>query len=561
MKELKESSLNFMDKSNSQGPLSRKQVTIVMAGIMLEVFIGSMNHMIVATAMPRIITDLGGFSQYTWIITIYLITSAAMMPLAGKLSDMYGRKWLYIIGITIFTTASLLCGMSRTMLQLIAFRGLQGVGFGIMMTLGMVILGDVFSPEERGKYMGFVMGVFGISAVIGPTLGGYLTDYLSWHYCFFINVPFGVVVIILFILIFPELHHGAVRHRIDCFGAGAMLLAMITLMLALTWGGRRYDWFSMRISGMLGFSALMFALFLRLESLSKEPIIPLWVFKNRIFTVSSISVFISGIAFFSGVTFIPLFLQGVLGTSATLSGNLLTPMMLGSVLGSISSGQLLSRAGGHYRIQAGIGFAVVAIGLFLLSRMTVETTYLTAVFNMVLVGVGNGIIMPLHLIAVQNAVPYSILGTATATLNLVRSFGGIFGLAILGSVMDNIFYSEFSGNQPPSINAAIHTEELLAIAKNPQALVNPEAQSQIRSLFESLGDQGDALFEQVLSALQGALNAALAHVFLISFGAIVLAFIVNFFLEEIPLRSSVQDEQPANVPETLGRKPQRRAQD
>jgi hypothetical protein len=268
-----------------------------------------------------------------------------------------------------------------------------------------------------------------------------------------------------------------------------------------------------------------------------------------------------GIAFFSGVTFIPLFLQGVLGTSATLSGNLLTPMMLGSVLGSISSGQLLSRAGGHYRIQAGIGFAVVAIGLFLLSRMTVETTYLTAVFNMVLVGVGNGIIMPLHLIAVQNAVPYSILGTATATLNLVRSFGGIFGLAILGSVMDNIFYSEFSGNQPPSINAAIHTEELLAIAKNPQALINPEAQSQLRSFFESLSDQGEALFEQVLSALQGALNTALAHVFLISFGAIVLAFIVNFFLEEIPLRSSVHDGQSANVPETLGRKTQRRTQD
>lgn len=539
--------MNTVEQGTADVSLSKKQIIIIMIGIMLEVFTGSMSQMIIATAMPRIITDLGGFNQYTWVITIYMMTSAIMMPISGKLSDMYGRKWLYIIGIILFISASSLSGLSQSMTQLIIFRGIQGIGFGIMMTLGMVIMADLFSPSERGKYIGLITGVFGISAIIGPTLGGYLTDYLSWHWCFFVNVPFGVLVIILMIIFFPEMRSKTVSHNIDFPGIAAMILTIIPLMLALTWGGRQYEWLSFRIIGMLVFSALMLTLFFKIESNSKDALIPPEVFKNSIFTVSSICVFVQGIAFFSCVTFVPLFLQGVLGASATLSGNMLTPMMLGSVAGSIVSGQILSRAGGHYKIQAGIGFAVIGTGLFFLSRMTTDTTYTHATINMILVGLGGGIIMPLHLIAVQNAVPYSILGSATAALNLVRSLGGIFGLAVYGSIMNNIFFSKFTENVPSEITAIIGSEKLTQIAKNPQALVNIEAQNQLKIIFNSIGDKGEQLFGMMINSLQNSLNSALMTIFLISFISSIVAIIFNFFLKEIPLRRSVKEDGPKPI--------------
>ena len=534
--------MDTINKETSQGILSKKQTVIVMAGIMLEVFTGSMSQMIVTTAMPRIIMDLGGFHQYTWVVTIYLITSAVIMPLAGKLADLFGRKWLYILGIAIFIASSFLCGFSQTMIQLIVFRGFQGVGFGIMMTLGRIIMGDIFTPAERGKYGGFIYAVFGISATIGPALGGYLTDQLSWHWCFFINVPLGITIIILMIVFFPEMRSDSARHRIDFLGSAFMVLFIIPLMLALTWGGRQYAWLSPTTLGMFGFSALMLIFFLKQECVSQEPLIPLEMFKQRILSVSAVSVFILGVAFFSCSTFMPLFLQGVLGSTPTLSGMMTTPMILGMVVGGITSGQVLSRAGGHYRLQAAVGFALMGAGLFLLSRMTAETSYRTVVYNIILVGLGQGIILPLHMIAVQNAVSYSILGTATALLNLVRTLGGIFGLAVLGSAMNNVFYSEFMGNIVPGIKAAIQTDQLAEIANNPQALVSPEAQTHLKSLFANLGTNGQTLFDQMLITMQNALNSAIVNAFLIGFGAIALAFVINLFLEEIPLRQSIRDD-------------------
>lgn len=536
--------------------LSKKQIIIVMIGLMLEVFTGSMSQLIIATAMPRIITDLGGFDQYTWVVTMYMMTSAIMMPIAGKISDMYGKKWFYIFGIMLFISSSALSGFSQSMTQLIIFRGIQGIGFGIMMTLGMVIMADLFPPSERGKYMGLINGVFGISAVIGPTLGGYLTDYFSWHWCFFVNVPFGILVIILMIIFFPEMPSESVRRKIDFPGIVIMILAIIPLMLALTWGGRQYEWLSMRIISMLLFSGIMLIFFLRIENHSPEALIPPEIFKNSIFTVSSICVFIQGVAFFSCLTFVPLFLQGVLGTSAMMSGNMLTPMMLGSVAGSIGSGQILSRAGGHYRTLAGIGFAVIGAGLLLLSQMTTETTFTQATLNMILVGLGGGIIMPLHMIAVQNAVPYSVLGSATAALNLVRSLGGIFGLAFYGSIMNTIFFSKFTRNIPEEITSVIGSDKLIQIAKNPQALVNSNAQSQLKTLFEIIGDKGNYLFSSMITSLQESLNSALMSIFTISFITVIIAFILNLYLKEIPLRNSVRGDEKEDSSKPMLKKSQ-----
>lgn len=527
-------------------PLPKRQVVITMTGVMLALFLASLDQTIVGTAMPRIITDLGGFTRYTWVITAYIVASTITLLIVGKLSDMYGRKWFLTVGIAVFIAGSILCGISQTMTQLILFRAFQGIGAGAIMGLAFIITGDLFSPADRGKYMGLVGAVFGISSVIGPTLGGFITDTLSWHWVFFVNVPLGIVVIPLFVFFFPHLRTDFRKRKIDYPGMITLVLTVVPVMLALAFAGVNYNWLSPTILGMFAFSLVMFILFIKIESRSEEPIMPLSIFKKQIVSVSSIVIFFTGFAMFGAIIFIPLYFQGVLGASATTSGNFLTPMMLGMVVASIISGQLLSRAGGHYRLQGAAGLVIMALGMFLLSRMTVETSYVKAITNIVLVGVGLGITMPLYVIAVQNAVPHAVLGVATSTANFFRQIGAAFGLAIFGSVMNKRFSSEFIAALPPQIKEVIPSEQLASLASNPLVLVSVEAQSYMKSLFATFGTQGAALFEQVLSTLREALNSALAEVFLLGIAVTIVAFIVNLFLKEIPLRKQIDDLPPEN---------------
>ncbi len=507
-----------------------------MIGIMLALFLASLDQTIVGTAMPRIITDLGGFTRYTWVVTAYIVASTITVLIVGKLSDMYGRKWFLTVGIAVFIVGSILCGISQTMTQLILFRAFQGIGAGAMMGLAFIITGDLFSPADRGKNMGFLGAVFGISSVIGPTLGGFITDALSWHWVFFVNVPLGIVIIPLFVFFFPHMRTDFRKRKIDYPGMITLVLTIVPMMLALAFAGVNYTWLSPTIIGMFAFSLVMLILFIKIESRSEEPIMPLSIFKEQIVSVSSVVIFFTGFAMFGAIIFVPLYFQGVLGSSATASGSFLTPMMLGMVVASIISGQLLSRAGGHYRLQGAVGLAIMASGMFLLSRMTVETSYARAVVNIILVGIGLGITMPLYIIAVQNAVPHAVLGIATSTTNFFRQIGGAFGLAIFGSVINNRFYSEFVAALPPQIKGVIPSEQLASLASNPRVLVSVEAQSYMKSLFAAFGTQGAALFEQVLSTLRQALNSALADVFLLGLAVTILAFIINLFLKEIPLR-------------------------
>jgi len=516
--------------------LPRRQLIITLAGVMLAMFLGSLDQTVVGTAMPQIITDLGGFTQYTWVTTAYIITSTIAIPITGKLTDMYGRKWFYIAGLIIFMLGSLLCGLSQSMPQIIAARGFQGIGAGIMMANAFIVIGDLFPPAERGKYQGLMAGVFGLSSIIGPTLGGFITDNLSWHWVFFVNIPLGVLILGLFIFFFPHIRPDNLKHQIDYPGIVTLILAVVPTLLALTWAGVEYPWLSAQIIGMFVFSAVMTLLFLIIESKSKEPIIPPWLFKNQIIAVSVFIIFISGFGMFGGIIFIPLFFQGVLGLSATASGSFLTPMMLGMVLGSVISGQILSRAGGHYKIQGAIGLAIMATGIALLSRMTVETSYARAVTNIVVTGFGLGITMPLYIIAVQNAVPYNVMGIATSSAAFFRSIGGAFGLAIFGSVMNNRFASEFLSGLSPEAKEVISPEPLNSIVHNPEALLNAEAQSQLKSIFEHLGPQGVALFEQVFQTLKVALNSAITQVFFIAMAIVLVAWVASFFIKEIPLR-------------------------
>ena len=524
--------------ADTTGPrsLSKKQVVITMVGMMLAMFLGSLDQTIVGTAMPRIVADLGGFTHYTWITTAYIIASTVTVPITGKLTDIYGRKWFYTAGIAIFIGGSILCGFSQTMLQIIIFRGLQGVGAGIMMANAFIIIGDLFPASERGKYQGLAVAVFGISSVIGPTLGGFITDALSWHWVFFVNVPLGILVIGLFILFFPHLRPASLKRKIDYLGLVTLILSVVPTMLALSWAGVDYPWVSAPIIGMFIFSAAMATLFVIIESRAEEPIIPLWIFKNRIVAVSTIVTFLTGFGTFGAIIFIPLFFQGVLGTSATASGSFLTPMMLGVVGGSIVSGQVLSRTGGHYRLQGVVGLAIMALGCGLISIMTVETSYATAVVYIIIAGIGAGIIMPLYTIAVQNAVPYAVMGVTTSSNAFARSFGGALGLAIYGSALNNRFAKEFVSGLSDTAKAVIPPDVLDTLAHNPQALVSPQAQSQLTAMFEQLGTQGIALFEEVLESLKLALSTALGEIFFIGMIVILIAWVANLFIKEIPLR-------------------------
>jgi EmrB/QacA subfamily drug resistance transporter len=517
--------------------LPRKQVIFTFAGVMLAMFLGALDQTVVGTAMPRIISDLGGFNQYTWITTAYIITSAVAVPITGKLTDIYGRKYFYLGGLIIFLSGSVLCGISQTMNQIIIFRALQGIGAGVIMANAFTVIGDLFPPAVRGKYQGFMSAVFGVSSIVGPTLGGYITDNLSWHWVFFVNLPLGLVIITLFIFFFPNFRPDNLKHRIDYTGVVLLILGVVPLMLALSWGGVEYAWGSPEIIGMFVFSGLALMVFLWVEYRSQEPIIPISIFKDRIVSISSILTFLTAAGMFGSIIFIPLFFQGVLGATATSSGSFITPMMLGTVFGSAISGQFLSRAGGHYRLQGAIGLALMAFGLWLLSQMDIDTSNGIAIRNMVITGFGLGITMPLYILAVQNTVQYNILGAATSSIAFFRSIGGSVGLAIFGSVMNNRFAAALTAKLPADFIKLAPSQQLDALIHNPQALMNPEAQSQLQDLIGSLGDQGAPLFQQVTQALRESLALSISHVFLYAFIAIVVAFVINFFIKEIPLRT------------------------
>jgi EmrB/QacA subfamily drug resistance transporter len=532
--------------------LPRRQVMVTLAGVLMAIFLSSLDATIVSTAMPRIIADLGGFAHYTWLATAYLVTSTVVLPITGKLTDMYGRKHFYTAGIALFILGSLLCGLSQTMTQIIIFRGLQGIGAGIMMANAFTVIGDLFPPAERGKYQGIVSAVFGISAVVGPSLGGFITDAISWHWIFYINIPLGIVVIVLFAFFFPNFRLDNLKHRIDWAGIAALVVAVIPLLLALSWGGSEYPWVSVPVISLFALSIVGAIIFPIIERRSEEPIVPLEIFRNPIVAVTTPIIFLTGFTMFGSIIIIPLFFQGVLGLSATESGNFLTPMVLGQVFGSFSSGQVLAHTGGHYRIQGAVGLALMVAGLALLTRITPETSYAIAVGDIILVGFGLGITLPLYTIAIQNAVSYNILGAATSAVPFFRSMGGAVGLAILGSVMTGRFTTDFIAKLPATIKTIIPPQMLSLMAKNPEVLVSPQAQSQLQALFSQAGPQGAALYEQTLSILRQALNSGLAEVFVIALAITVAAFVINFFLREIPLRKQhVLDDERAKPKPTI----------
>ncbi|MAG37177.1 MAG: MFS transporter [Dehalococcoidia bacterium] len=531
-------------------PLPRRQVILTMAGVMLGMFLASLDQTVVGTAMPRIVADLGGLDRFTWIATAYLVASTTAVPIVGRLTDIYGRKYFYIAGIVVFLVGSVLAGLSQTMNQLIACRALQGLGGGVIFANAFVSIADLFPPAERGKYQGLVAAVFGISSVIGPTLGGFLTDTLSWHWIFYINLPLGIPIIALFIIYFPNMRVGTGKRQIDYLGMMLLIATVVPLLIGLSWGTTEYGWTSVQLLGFLAFSLVAGTLFIVVERRVAEPIMPLSIYRNRTVSLALLAIFLTGFGMFGGIIFIPLFFQGVLGESATNSGAFLTPMMLGMVFGAAISGQTLSRMGGHYRIQGLIGTAIMGTGIALTSRMTADTSSAQAVVNIVVMGLGLGITFPGFTIAVQNAVPHRVVGAATSATQFYRSIGGTLGLAVLGSVMTNRFGDALINALPQQVAGTVPPELLVQLQESPQALVDPNATAALAGAFSRLGPNGAALLEQVLAGVRSALAAAISDVFLVSAGVVVLAFAATLFLREVPLRGRGigSDEAEAGAP-------------
>ncbi len=528
---------------NSYDLLSRRQVIITMSGVLMAMFLSALDQTVVSTALPRIVADLGGFDRYTWVSTSYLVASTSVLPIVGRLTDIYGRKWFILAAIVVFLVGSVLAGLSQTMTQLIVFRAIQGLGGGSIMAIAFVAVGDLFPPAERGKNQGYVASVYALSSILGPILGGLITDQLSWNWIFYINLPLGIPLIVLFIFYFPQVKPEAVRHKLDILGVATLILSVVPLMLALSWGGVQYSWGSPQVAGFLVLSLVMTLLFIFIETKAEQPIVPLHLFKNRVLSSSLITVFFTGFAMFGGIIFVPLYAQGVLGQSATSTGTIMTPMMLGMVVGATLSGQALSRLGGHYRTQGLVGLGILVVGLFLISRMTAETSFPVALFNLVIMGFGLGTTFPTYTIAIQNSVSHRFMGVATSAAQFFRSVGGLLGLAVLGSVLTNRFSSNFMGSVSPEVERVLTTDRLNALARNPQELVNAEAQAGLRQVFADAGPQGVGLLEPLLETLRSSLSAAISDVFSISVVVIIIAIVATLFLKEVPLRG----RRPAKV--------------
>ncbi len=515
--------------------ISRHAQLATLGTVMLGMLLSSLDQTIVGTAMPRIVGDLNGLEHYSWVITGYLIASTAGVPIFGKLSDIFGRKWLFMGGIVIFLAGSMLAGLSQSMTELIAFRAIQGVGAGMMMPIAQAIIGDIFTPAERGKYQGLLMAVFGLSTIVGPTLGGFITDNLTWRWVFYVNVPFAILALAVVFVVLPS--HTALHKRpaIDWLGSGALIAGVVPLLLALSWGGSTYPWTSPEILGLLAVAIVFATAFLLIERRAEAPTIPLDLFRNRIFTASVIITFLTSAGMFGAVLYIPLFAQAALGDTATGSGFILTPMMLGVIVVSIVSGLLLSRTG-RYKTLAIVGTAITTIGMFLLGQMTAATDNATLVRDMVILGVGLGTSMALFTIVVQNAFPIERLGVVTASLAFFRSIGGVVGVALLGSVMTNRMTGDLQAGiatLPPDV-----ASKLGGVAANPQALMDPASQDALRAQLATLGSAAPQIAVQIEAILRDAVASAITEVFLIGSALIAVAFVTSFFLREIPLRTT-----------------------
>lgn len=417
-----------------QEGLTHRRILIIYSALMLGMLLAALDQTIVSTALPTIVGDLGGLNHLSWVVTAYLVTSTCSTPLYGKLGDLYGRKLVFQAAIVIFLVGSALSGLSQSMVELILFRGVQGIGAGGLMALAMAIIGDILSPRQRGRYQGYMMAVFSLSSVGGPAIGGLLTQDLSWRWCFYVNIPIGLLALMVTSSVL-NLPFRRVHHKVDFAGAGLLVLAVGAFLMVTVWGGTTYSWGSPQVIGLIVIGLLLVLAFMRQERRAEEPVLPLRLFRNGVFVNTNAAAFLVGMAMFGGTVYLPLFLQLVTGVSPTASGLLILPMMAGVTLTSIATGRLISYTG-RYKIWPIFGAILTPIGMYLLSYMTGTTSRWESGAFMLVLGAGMGAIMPVLIVAIQNATEQRDLGTATSANTFFRSMGSSFGVAIFGSIMN-----------------------------------------------------------------------------------------------------------------------------
>ncbi|MFD5210892.1 MFS transporter [Streptomyces anulatus] len=499
--------------------ISPRKVRMVFLGLMLTLLLAALDQMIVATALPKIVGELHGLEKMSWAVTAYLLASTIVLPLYGKLGDLFGRKGVFQFAIVVFIIGSALAGWSRTMDELIAFRAIQGIGGGGLMIGVQAIIADIVPARERGRYMGLIGAVFGLASVAGPLLGGFFTDHASWRWCFYINVPFGLVTLAV-IAVVLKLPRPAVRPRLDVLGAVLLAVASTCLVLVTSWGGTEYAWGSTTILGLAAGAVVTTVLFVAAEHRAAEPIIPLRLFRDSVFNVTGLVGAVVGIALFGAASYLPTYLQMVDGASATESGLLMLPMMMGIVGGSIVSGQLITRTG-RYRIYPILGSAVSVVGMWLLSLLEADTSPLAYSFYQAVLGIGIGLVMSVLVLAVQNSVRPSDLGTATSANNYFRQIGGSVGAAIFGTL--------FAGRLSDALGVRL-----------PAGAELPDPES---------------ITPQIVHAMEPALRDAyiqayvdaMPRIFLYLVPVLVLGLILAFFLKEKPLVSHHSPEAAAET--------------
>ncbi len=490
-----------------------RQILVIVGGLMTGMLLAALDQSIVGTTLPRIVSDLGGLNQLAWVVTAYLLTSTAVTPLWGKISDLYGRRIIFQITIVIFLIGSALCGFAQDMPQLIAFRAIQGIGGGGLMVVAFAIIGDVIPARERGRYQGYFGAVFGLSSIGGPLLGGWITDAINWRWIFYINLPLGIAALIVTSL---ALKMPVVKrdHKIDFTGVAAIVAAVTSLLLYLNWAGEHFGWTSPNALAFVAFTVVLTIAFVFIEFRTEEPIIPMRLFRNPIFSVGNAFGFLIGSAIFGGAIYLPLYLQTVQGMSPTRSGLAMLPMVVGMFSMSITSGLLITKTG-RYKIFPIIGAAILLAAFFLLSTIEMETAYWVIAVYAWLFGTGLGLAMMTITTPIQNAVDFRDMGVATSATTFGRSLGGAIGAALFGAILTSrlaVYLSdEFSGSAGAVTSGGeIDTTNIQAL----QALEEP-ARSQVLTAY----------------------THAITDIFLYSIPVIVTALAIVFFLKEIPLRT------------------------